>query len=78
MNVVEILQTTIYIDKVYQDWWSLVNLKELCHKIHGNSNSEYCHQIVWNKKNNRSKKLQNTKEVTDGQTAPAVSESLLV
>lgn len=24
------------------------------------------------------KKIQNTKEVTDGQTAPAVSESLLV
>ena len=28
----------------------------VCHKIHGNSISEYCHQIVWNKKNNRSKK----------------------
>lgn len=46
-----------------------------------NSNSGYCHQIVWNIKitaqKNTKYKIQNRKEVTDGQTSPAASESLL-
>ena len=45
-------------------------------EVHRNSNSWYCHQIVWNIKIT-TQIIHNTKEGTDGQTATAISESLL-